>query len=124
MKFSLQLSLWKNGSNWKAGSQHFITLNHFTFYQNVVCDNDLTDKELFDALKGIPNKSPSNDGLTKESYETFWDELKKFFYKCNKVSLSKKALSTSQRQAVIKLVEKMIAIKHRWRIGDQFPYLM
>ena len=35
--------------------------------QKVVCDNDLTNKELFDALKGIPkNKSSGNDKLTKE----------------------------------------------------------
>ena len=39
--------------------------------QKVVCDNDLTDKELFDALKEIPNnKSPGNDGLAKQFYET------------------------------------------------------
>ena len=44
-----------------------VTLPSVTNDQKVVCDNDLTDKELFDALKGIPNnKSPSNDGLTKE----------------------------------------------------------
>ena len=43
--------------------------------QKVVCDNDLTDKELFDALKGIPNnKSPGNDWLTRKFYEKFWDE--------------------------------------------------
>ena len=27
------------------------------------------------------NKSPGNDGLTKEFYETFWDELKTIFIK-------------------------------------------
>ena len=43
-----------------------ITLFSVTNDQKVVCDNCLTDKELFDALKGTPNnKSPSNDGLTK-----------------------------------------------------------
>ena len=42
--------------------------------------NDFTDKELFDALKGIPNnKSRGNDRLTKEFYETFSDELKDSF---------------------------------------------
>ena len=27
------------------------------------------------------NKTPNNDGLTKEFYETFWDELKLFKWK-------------------------------------------
>ena len=40
------------------------TLPSVTNDQKVVCDNDLTDKELSDALKGIPNnKSLGNDGL-------------------------------------------------------------
>ena len=57
-----------------------IALPSVTNDQKVVCVNDLTNKELFDALKGIPNnKSPDNDGLTKEFYETFWDELKGSF---------------------------------------------
>ena len=52
-----------------------ITLPSVRNDQKVVCDNDLTDKGLFDALKGIPNnKFPGNDGLTKEFYKTFWDE--------------------------------------------------
>ena len=55
-----------------------ITLPSVTNNQKVVCNNVVTDKELFDVLKGIlNNKSPSNDGLTKEFYGTFWDELKK-----------------------------------------------
>ena len=49
-----------------------VTLPSVRNDQNVVCHNDLTDKELFDALKGIlNNKSPGNDGLTKEFNETF-----------------------------------------------------
>ena len=54
-----------------------ITLPSVTNGQKVVSNNDLTNKELFDALKGIPNnKSRGNDGLIKEFYETFWNELK------------------------------------------------
>ena len=34
-----------------------ITLPSVTNDQKVVCDDDLTDKELFDALKGIPNNN-------------------------------------------------------------------
>ena len=80
--------------------------------QKVVGDNDLTDKKLFDALKGIPNnKSPGNDGLTKEFYETFWNELTNSFINSIKLTYQKNTFSTSQCQAVIKL-EKKIGINH------------
>ena len=56
-----------------------ITLPSVTNDQKVVCDNDLTDEELYNALKGMRNsKSPGNDGLTKEFYEKCCDELKTF----------------------------------------------
>ena len=84
-----------------------ITLPSVINNQEVVCNNDLTNKELFDALKGIPsNKSPGNDRLTKEFYEAFWDELKDSFINTIKLAYQKIALSTSQRQAVIKLIKK------------------
>ena len=90
-----------------------ITLPSVTNDQKYVCDNDLTDKELFDPWKGIPNnKSPSNDRLTKEFYERFWDELKGSFTNSIELPYQKKALSTSQLQEVIKLIKKKIVIKH------------
>ena len=52
------------------------------------------------------HKSPGNDTLTKEFYETFWEDLKEIFL--NSVPEAKEIghLSTSQRQAIIKLIEK------------------
>ena len=55
-----------------------------------------------------PIKSPGNDRLTKEFYETFWDELKDSFINSIKLAYQKKALSISQQQAVIKLIEKKL----------------
>ena len=52
------------------------------------------------------NKTPGNDGLTKEFYETFWNEIKYVFLKSLKQPKEKRQLSISQRQAVIKLIEK------------------
>ena len=55
----------------------------------------------------MPNdKSPENDGLTKEFFKTFWSELKKAFSSCVSHSFDKGELCTSQRQAIIKLIEK------------------
>ena len=52
------------------------------------------------------NKSPGNDGLSKKIYETFWEEIKVPL--CNSITKSYQngELSRSQRQAVIKLIEK------------------
>ena len=52
------------------------------------------------------NKTPGNDGLTKEFYETFWNELKTLLMKSINQTFYPKILSISQRQAVIKLTEK------------------
>ena len=64
------------------------------------------------ALLGMENsKSPGNDGLTKEFYVFFWDEIKEHFINSYRTVLEKKELSISQRQAIIKLVEKKTEIK-------------
>ena len=56
------------------------------------------------------NKTPGNDGLTKEFYETFWDELKTLVMKSVHQAFHTKILSISQRQAVIKLIEEKTGI--------------
>ena len=72
-----------------------------------LCENDLTEDELLISLKSMQNnKTPGNDGLTKEFYETFWNEIKYVFLKSLKQVKEKGQLSISQRQAVIKLIEK------------------
>ena len=49
--------------------------------QSLECEKDITEKELFEALKGIPNdKSSGNNSLTKEFVETFWPEVKKTIF--------------------------------------------
>ena len=45
------------------------------------------------------NKSPGNDGLTKEFYCTFWSETKNNFMNSLTESKCLNALSTSQRKA-------------------------
>ena len=76
--------------------------------QSQTCEGPITESELLNALKSISNnKSPGDDGLTKESYETFWEEVK--ISLCNSITKSyNRELSASQKQAVIKLIEKRI----------------
>ena len=84
-----------------------IILPVLTQEQKQDCEKEISEKEVIDALKSFSNnKSPGNDGLTKEFYEAFWSELKEpFMNSISQTKISKK-LITSQRQAVIKLIEK------------------
>ena len=52
------------------------------------------------------NKSPGNDGLFKEFYECFWDEIKNPFSTSIHRALLNQELSSSQKQAVIKILGK------------------
>ena len=69
-----------------------------------VWDKDKTEEEVKHELSKMEiNKSPGNDDLTKELYGI----TLKFLFFCNLKSLFwKKKLSTYQKQAVIKLIEK------------------
>ena len=69
-----------------------------------ICEGDLNELELLKALNSMPNnKSPGNDGLTKELYETFRKVIKHPFMnsimetKKKKRKKEVKYLSTSSR---------------------------
>ena len=70
-------------------------------------DCGITEKEQFIALQNMENnKSPENDGLTKEFYITIWNEVKAPLLLAIEKAHLVKQLSTSQKQAVKKLIEK------------------
>ena len=52
------------------------------------------------------NKSPGNDGLSKEFYGCFWNEIKNPFLASIHKAFLNQELSSSQKQAVIKMLEK------------------
>ena len=82
-----------------------IQVPRLTEEQSAKCEILISEDELICALKNMPkNKSPGNDGLTKEFYETFWDELKISFIASLRKSFLKEELSNSQKQAVIRLI--------------------
>ena len=84
-----------------------IALPNLTSKSFDICESKITEKDLITALKSMPyGKSPGHDGLTKEFYEHFWDDLKFYFINSLKQSKIEGNLSISQRQAVIKLIAK------------------
>ena len=66
------------------------------------------------------NKSLGNDGLTKEFYETLREDLKKPLCASITKAFHWVELSHSQKQAVIKLIEKKIEIKNLLKTGDRY----
>ena len=75
--------------------------------QKQICEEELTEKDIYESMISFDNnKSPGNDGLTKEFYQTFWQDVKDIFFNSLQESKRLKYLCTSQRQAIIKLLEK------------------
>ena len=72
-----------------------------------ICDAPITLTDIFNALNSMPaNKSPGNDGLTKEFYITFFYLLGPKLLNSFKFAFNHGELSSSQKQAVITLTEK------------------
>ena len=75
--------------------------------QTLKCEGAITECELLKALTSMDNdKSPGNDGITKEFYIKFWDVVKEPLCASIQQSFTAGELSTSQRQTIIELIEK------------------
>ena len=72
-----------------------------------ICDAPITLTDIFNALNSMQaNKSPGNDGLTKEFYVAFFDLLGPKLLHSFKFAFNLGELSSSQKQVVITLIEK------------------
>ena len=75
--------------------------------QTLKCEDVITECELLKALTSKDNdQSPGNDDITKEFYIKFWDVVKKLLCTSIQQSFIAGELTTSQKQAIIKLIEK------------------
>ena len=84
-----------------------VSLSKLTENQTLKCEGPITESELLNALTSMDNdKSPGNDGITKEFYIKFWEVIKEPFFASIQQSFIVGGLSTSQKQAVIKLIDK------------------
>ena len=84
-----------------------MSLSKLTGNQTLKCEGPITESELLNALTSMDNdKSPGNDGITKEFYIKFWEVIKEPFFASIQQAFIVDELSTSQNQAIIKLIEK------------------
>ena len=71
------------------------------------CKSFLTEEEHYKTLMEMnEDSSPGNDGLTVEFYKFFWNEIKYTYMASLIDGKLKGVMSISQRQALIKLIEK------------------
>ena len=71
------------------------------------CDRELTVEDLKNSLFSMSGgRSPGNDGLSVEFYKFFWTDIKDILFASVCHSRRVGELSTSQKQAIIKLLEK------------------
>ena len=68
------------------------------------------------------NKSPGKDGITKEFYDSFCDDLNISLLLSFNKAFTLGELSTSRKQAITKLIEKKTKINDLLKTGDQFTF--
>ena len=75
--------------------------------QKILCEGKLSVQECFNALSQSPNgKSPGNDGFTSEFYKKVWNLLGQLLTDSLNFSYQQGEFSNSQKQAIIRLIEK------------------
>ena len=75
-----------------------VTLPKLTNEQTLSCEGIISEDEVFKSLKSMENnKSPGNDGLSKEFYECFRDQVKKLSLASIYKAFLNQELSTSQK---------------------------
>ena len=84
------------------------------------CEGPITENELFNTLKTFPKgKTPGNDGLPSEFYLTFWELFSAMFTAVVTEIYERGEMTVSQRQSVIKLLEK--GGKDKLELGNWRP---
>ena len=82
-------------------------LSKLTNEEQELLERDLSVQEIKNVLHSFAkNKTPGEDGFTKEFYETFFDLLQQDLLNSYNDAFQKGSLSVSQRRGVISLITK------------------
>ena len=100
-------------------------LPKLTNEQTLTCEGIISEDEVLKSLRSMKNnKSPGNDGLSKEFYECFWDEIDRPFLVSIQKAFLNQELSSSQKQAVIKMLGKKTKTRDSFRTGGRYHCLI
>ena len=100
-----------------------IPLPELTNEQILSCQGIISEGKVFKSLKSIENNKSSGNGLSKEFFECFWDEIKNpFLASIHRAFLNQK-LSSSQKQPAIKMLEKKTKTKDLLKTGGRYHCL-
>ena len=84
-----------------------VSLHKLNENQTLKCEGAIIESELLKVLTSMDNnKSLGNDSITKEFYIKFWNAVKEPLCASMQQSFIVGELSTSQNQAILKLIEK------------------
>jgi len=84
-----------------------LNIPSLTEQQMLSCEGKITSEECAKVLETFQsNKTPGNDGIPIEFYKTFWQLISDPFIRCVNECFEKGEMSSSQKQAVITLIEK------------------
>ena len=77
--------------------------------QKISCEGEITPDESFRLLDTFQNnKNPGDDGIPIEFYKKFWPLVKDCFIRCANECFEKGEMASSQKQAVITLIDKKL----------------
>ena len=97
----------ENNSHWSSFLEDLKDVPILTEELRMVCEGRIEYNECFDVLQSFAkNKTPGNDGLTIEFYVAFWSLIGKPLVDWINYSYEFGELSSSQKQAIITLIEK------------------
>ena len=84
-----------------------LNIPSLTEQQMLSCEGKITSEECAKVLETFqPNKTPGNNGIPTEFYKTFWPLISDPFIRCVNECFEKGEMSSSQKQAVMTLIEK------------------
>jgi len=84
-----------------------INIPSLSMSDKVVCEDDITEKEIYEAVKNLKNgKSPGTDGIVPEFYKEYWNILKLPFMRMLTDIFKTGELPSSMRNAIITLIHK------------------
>ena len=83
-----------------------IPLLKLTNEQTLSSEGIISEDEVLKGLKSMENnKPPGNEGLSKEFYDCFWDKIKNPFLASINRAYINQELSSSQKEAAIKMLK-------------------